>query len=189
MFNRNITIAILFAIIIIAISFIFPNRQRQSDQQFQYSDLPIDRQLGDSGWSDIGVHTNKTYGYSFQYPKRYLKVFSENPEAVWVSPNDSAPSMVSPFSFGSINVFVSSNLPFNSLDEWLQQNNKWYQFEKKIKIARYDAFIVTKKSIFPSDCKDNKTAVFLKETKFFQIETCSIDHERVWASFKFVQSS
>lgn len=187
-FTQKISIGILifFVIIIMAISFIFSNRQRQFDQPFQYSDLPIDRQLGDSGWLDIGIYTNKTYGYSFQYPARYLKVFSENHEAIWVSPNASAPSMVSPFSFGSINVFVSSNPPFISVDEWLQKNNKWYQFEKKIKIAGYDALIAIKKPVSSSDCKDNKIAILFKETMLFQIETCSINHERIWENFKFL---
>ena len=182
-------ILIFLSIVVIMISFILSNRQRQANQQFQfqYPNLPIDRQLGDSGWSDIGVYTNKTYSYSFQYPARYLKVFSEDPEAVWVSPNDSAPSIVSPSSFGSINIFVSSNPPFTSVDEWLKKLNTLYQFQKKVKIAGYDALIATKKPVASSDCKDNKIAVFLKEQKFFQIETCSINHERVWANFKFVQ--
>ncbi len=186
-FNENIIIAtlILFGGVIIAASFIFLKRQKQDDQPPPYLDLPIDRQLGESGWTDIGIYKNKKYGYSFQYPARYLKVFSENPEAVWVVQNDSAPPNASPFSIGLMNVFVSINPPFSSVDEWLNKDKKSYQFEKRIKIAGYDTLVVIEKPVTPLECKDKKTAVFIKGNMFFQIETCSIDHERVWKNFIF----
>lgn len=198
--NKNIKVAILiiFESVIFACSLILL-QPKQVNQNFPSPSelpippkLPIDRKLGESGWTQIGVYKNTTDGYTIEYPALYLspKIEIVYPHSVAIIRNDLALAMeekgVSLLSFGDIMITV--NPMSSSLDENVKKFESWQKFVKKTKIAGYDAIILTEKSPHPIPyyfCKDNRKALFIKDKKLFMIDTCTIDHERIWASFKF----
>lgn len=153
--------------------------------------LTIDRMLGESGWDETKTYSNATYGYSIQYPGRYLNPMEvESSSSVSIGWNNVARRMdklVSYLSFGWIQVNVIINPPNTSFENLKRLYESDTITIGMTKIAGYDAIILTTK--FPLDpvlnCKDYRRVLFTKENLFFMIDTCTINHERVWASFKF----
>lgn len=198
--NRQKKITILLCLLGTAILLLLylKNTRQQNEDTEQIPQPPIlmiDRLLGDSGWEDTKTYTNTMYGYSIQYPGRYLDPSEvESPRNVAITWNDLARTMewTSYLSFGYIDIIVWINYLNLSLFEESKKSMAINRtFIGTTKIAGYDGLVFTENpSSYPPDfldgyCKDNRVAVFEKGNMFFLVRTCTINHERVWASFKF----
>lgn len=198
--KQKIIIISSFCLLIVAILLLLLDlqntRQRARDtDQSSWSTLMIDQMLGESGWEDTKTYTNTMHGYSIKYPGRYLRASEiESPNVVVIGWNDLARTMewVSYLSFGYININVwmnYSNLSLFEESKKLMAINR--TFIGTTTIAGYNALVFRENPLSdPPDfldgyCKDNRVAVFEKRGTFFLIRTCTINHERVWASFRF----
>lgn len=164
------------------------------DQIPQPSNLVIDRKLGESGWEDTKTYTNTMYGYSIKYPGRYLTAVEfESPNTATMILNDLALTMGekgTPFAFGQIQISVWIENPNLSFEGFKKSMALGRTFIGTTTIAGYDTIVFTENppsdpSVLHTYCKDNRFAVLTKEDISFIIHTCTIDHERIWASFKF----
>ncbi len=142
-------------------------------------------------WSKTAMYINKKYGYIVTYPSSTLFVDAQTPEKVYLT--DRINGVVA---LSRIAIIVESTT-YSSPDEWLKVENErrhhsmaYHGFyvddvvEKRIKISGYDAMVT-----YPRDeaesFPDEKTVLFIKDHNLFRISTGSIDHERIWNSFKF----
>ncbi len=195
--KKNIVFSCLIVVGILLSSIYLKNTRQQirdTEGLPRPPTLMIDRLLGESGWEETKTYINTMYGYSIEYPARYLSPLEvESPNSVAIIWNDLARTMegwISYFSFGQIEIQVSvknENLSFESLKKSFAIGRT---FIGKTTIAGYDAMVFMENppsnpSILYGYCKDNRSALFAKGDVFFIVRTCTINHERVWAGFKF----
>ena len=195
---KNKAVWIFYFLIIAAVSvWLVLNTKKQTSREIQptpsaSSELKIDRILGESGWEETKTYTNTAYGYSLEYPGRYLDVLPEEPSepgVAFIMWNDLGRTMegkISYLSFGSIHVGVSES-KFLSPEEFKKTMEISHTFIETRKIAGEDAFVYSINSSSPrySDCPDNRFAFFVRDGLRYIIETCTINHKRIWNSFRF----
>lgn len=204
----NKSYILLFAVIFLLASFLFcsffiKNNYKKGNNQVIQKEPDYSVQNIDNNYN---LFTDKKYKYSFQVPKN-LKLDVSNNEKIKIADSVGGGEFIINRSisfsnisdgYGLIGVAIYDNTRLKSLAEWVVEQNNFLKkvngrntvsivIEKTIKIGDVNAIVTyqqSKDELGPYDYE--KTTVFIKDGKLFELSTRVADHEKVWGSFKFI---
>lgn len=200
--KQKIKIYILFTICLIVASLLFFIFLKNIEQYNQSGPDYTTHNLN----AEYNLFVDKKYQYQFAYPKNLNSNITNNPNIKTPeieSGNDIAINRAVSFMQDNggpwaISLFIYKNTRLKSIDEWFAEQNEFYKetsagnvevvIEKRIKIDGADALVTylnSKEELMPYNYE--KTTIFIKDEVLFELSTRSVDHQKIWDSFKFIK--